>query len=488
MTSNEQVYTGSECRVIDNHAIDELGVPGFQLMVRAARFTVDVLREQWPEVKSVSVVCGSGNNAGDGYLVAALLRDRQFDVEVHQVGDPTRLKGDAQTAFERAQWSEVPVAKSLEFHGDLVVDALLGTGVTGTIREPFAAAIKRINASEKPVLALDLPSGIDPDTGGLLVDEPVRACTTACFVGRKAGLLTGVAPNFAGEVRSSNLGIPASAFRKVRGIPVLPVLPAEAKLPVREPASFKNVFGHVLVLGGNQGMGGAALLAGESALRMGAGLVSVVTHPQNVSGVLARRPELMVLGTEGWEIDSSLLDRASVIVVGPGLGHGTWAEQALDCAIKADKPLIVDADALNLLAANKRSLSTIVILTPHPGEAARLLDYSTQQVEQDRFGAATKLSTIYNATVVLKGAGSLVAQSGELQGLCDIAEPALSTAGSGDVLTGVIGASLAQLQDPLQAARLGVYLHAKAGTLARCVSDGKAVVASDVIDALRPWG
>lgn len=488
MGSLERVFTGAECREIDRVAIEELGISGYRLMYRAASFAMTELLKRWPQPKSVSIVCGRGNNAGDGYLLAGALHARQVPVQIVQVGDVTRLRGDAKQALDSITKLGLALAEHQPIEGDVVVDALLGTGARGEVRPSYAEAIDCINAAGKPVVALDLPSGIDADTGGFLTKDPVEADLTTCFVGRKLALLSGKACNLAGEVVTSELEIPPEAFQHVPGLPVLPTCDAERALPKRQPSSHKRHFGHVLIVGGNEGMGGAALLAGEACLRSGAGLVSVVTHPDHAGNLVSRRPELMVRGSVDGEIDASLIERADVIAIGPGLGVDAWARKLLDNVYASNKPLVLDADALNLHATGSSSIPFGSIVTPHPGEAARLLDTTTATIEDDRIAAVKRLTAELHAVGVLKGAGSLIANDGEPYAICDIAEPALSTAGSGDVLTGVIAATYAQLGEPVCATALGVYLHASAGQRARSGADGRGVIAGDLIDSLRPWG
>ena len=488
MGSLERVFTGTECREIDRIATEKFGISGYRLMYRAASFAMAELLKRWSQPKSVSIVCGSGNNAGDGYLLAGALHSRQIPVQILQVGDENRLEGDAKQALESITNLGLKLTRDEEIVGDVIVDALLGTGARGEVRPAFAEAIDRINANDTPVVALDLPSGVDADTGGFLRDEPVRADLTTCFVGRKIALMTGKACNVAGEVVTSSLEIPSEAFQRVTGLPILPTNDAERALPKRQPSSHKRHFGHVLIVGGNRGMGGAVLLAGEACLRTGAGLVSVVTHPDHAGNMLTRLPELMVRGSVDGEIEASLLEQADVIAIGPGMGVDDWARQLLENVYMSHKPLVVDADALNLHAKGSYVLPPGSIVTPHPGEAARLLDTTTAAIEDDRPGAIKELTARLHAVGVLKGAGSLVGNDGETYAICDIAEPALSTAGSGDVLTGIVAAAYAQIRDPLRATALGVYLHASAGQRARLHSDGVGVIAGDLIDALRPWG
>ena len=488
MGSVERVFTGAECREIDRIAIEELGISGYRLMYRAASFAMAELLKRWPQAKSVSIVCGNGNNAGDGYLMAGALHARQIPVQIVQVGDANRLRGDAKQALESITELGLEFSCDPNILGDVVVDALLGTGAKGQVSPRFAEAIERINATGKPIVALDLPSGVDADTGSFLIEEPVRADLTTCFVGRKLTLLTGKACNVAGDVVTTTLEIPLEAFQRVTGLPILPTCNAERALPKRQPSSHKRHFGHVLIVGGNKGMGGAVLLAGEACLRTGAGLVSVVTHPDHAGNLVSRRPELMVRGSIDGEIDANLIERADVIAIGPGLGVDAWARQLLDNVHASNKPLVVDADALNLHAMGSHTLPSGSVVTPHPGEAARLLDTTTSAIEDDRMVAVKSLTSQLHAVGVLKGAGSLIARDGEPYAICDIAEPALSTAGSGDVLTGVVAAAYAQLGEPLRATALGVYLHASAGQHARSNSGGRGIIAGDLIDALRPWG
>ncbi|MYD43151.1 MAG: NAD(P)H-hydrate dehydratase [Gammaproteobacteria bacterium] len=488
MATLERVYTGTECREIDRVAIEEYGIESFRLMHRAAHFAKIELLNRWSNPNSVTIVCGAGNNAGDGYLLAEGLHARGVAVQIMQIGALDRLQGDAQRAFKAIEKLDLEFSSNSGMHGEIIVDALLGTGVRGAIRPNFVDAIDRINASSRPILALDLPSGIDADTGGFLTAEPVRATLTTCFVGRKFALVTGSARNVAGEVASSDLDIPEQAFECVAGTRVIPTSADECRLPSRPPNSHKGHFGHVLIVGGNRGMGGAALLAGEACLRTGAGLVSVVTHSDHAPALLAARPELMIRGSADGLVDESLLNRADVIAVGPGLGRDAWAQQALKSVVAKQMPLVVDADALHWLADSKHQLPKNSIVTPHPGEAAHLLNVATSSIENDRASAIKNITQQFACVGVLKGAGSLIANHGELYGVCDIAEPTLSTAGSGDVLTGVIAACLAQLKKSLTATALGVHLHATAGCRARETGGGRGVIAGDFISALRPWG
>lgn len=468
-----KVYTAAEVRQLDRTAIDCHGIPGISLMRRAGRAAFETLRRRWPDCRAITVACGSGNNAGDGYIVAGLAVEAGIETQLLQIGEPARLKGDAATARDWATGVGVTHADAeLEITGSVIVDALLGTGASGELRPPYRAAIEAINAAGKPVLSIDLPSGISADSGATL-GTAVRADVTITFIGEKLGLHTGAGVDHTGEVVFDDLGVPAAVYDDAAGIPVLSPPP-----PLRRPRSgHKNRFGHVLVIGGDRGMGGAVLLAGEAALRTGCGLVSVLTRPEHRAPILARMPELMVRGVSEGDDIGDLLDACTVVAAGPGLGREPWGEQLLDQALAAGKPTVIDADGLNLLASRGLEAPTDSVLTPHPGEAARLLGSAVS----DRPTAARDISARFGNVVVLKGAGTLVAEAGVLVGICTAGNPGLATAGSGDVLTGIVAGLLAQGYDTRTGAEAGVSLHAAAGDLAASRRAPQPMVASDII-------
>lgn len=473
-----KVYTADEVRALER-AIIAGGVPGIALMKRAGRATLRELRRRWPEAGGITIFCGTGNNGGDGYVVARLALEAGLKTQVVQVGDAAKLRGDAATARRWAMSGGVAAAadaSSVGIEGEVIVDALLGTGARGAARPACAAAMAAINESPKPVLAIDLPSGLSADTG----DAPgavVKADATVTFIGEKLGLRTGAGVDCCGDIVFDSLGAMEDAYLAVAGVPVLAPPP-----PLQRPRSaHKNRFGHVLVVGGDRGMGGAVLLAGEAALRTGAGLVSILTRPEHCGAALARQPELMARGAEDGDAFDDLLDACTVIAVGPGLGRGAWGKGLLRQAMAAGKPLVIDADGLNLVAANGLEPPRNSVMTPHPGEAARLLGLPGIE---DRPAAAKALSQRYRNVVVLKGAGTLVAEDGALRGICTAGNPGLATAGAGDVLTGVVAALLA-LGFPLaDAAAAGVCLHAMAGDAAQERAAPRSLVATDVINAL----
>lgn len=479
----DALYSAAQVRSLDASLI-AAGTPGFELMQRAAHATWRALVRRWPTAKEMSVLAGHGNNAGDGYLVAALAKRAGWTVRVLAVGDPQRLQGDAALAHAEAVSEKVLIEPWTAQSGirGIVLDALLGTGLGGDVREPYASAIAAINSSGLPVAAVDIPSGLCADTGRVL-GCAVCADLTVTFIGLKLGVFTGDAADVVGELVFNDLradpqlleAAPRSALRLTAAN-----LP---RLAFRQPASHKGKFGHVLLIGGDRGYGGAILLSAQAALRSGAGMVSVATRGEHVPAALARIPEAMVLGASSANQLMELLQKASVLVVGPGLGQTAWARSLLSAAANAPLPQVWDADALNMLAEACVSLPRYCVITPHPGEAARLLGLSTAEVQADRPAAARALSKKYTAVVVLKGAGSLIASPDGRLALCHQGHPAMATAGLGDVLAGLLGALLAQGMAAFDAACLGVWLHANAGVQQGKM--GRGLAASDLIPAIR---
>jgi NAD(P)H-hydrate epimerase len=489
----EVLYTAAATRALDATAIAQAGLPGIVLMRRAGAAAFDVLRDRWPDAAALTILCGRGNNAGDGYVIAGLAADRRLAVQLLQVGDAAVLSGDAARARDWALERGVEIetfGPDATLRGDVVVDALLGTGIRGAVREDFAGAIDAIERSGLPVLAVDLPSGLDADTGAVL-GRAVHADATVTFIGAKRGLLTGAGPDHAGAIAFDDLGVPGEVYAAVDGdgsldapVALLRLGEGDCRLAPRPAAAHKGAFGHVLVIGGDDGTGGAVLLAAEAALRAGAGLVSVATRAAHVPALLARTPEVMARAVDTRAEAAAMIERASVLVLGPGLGTGPWGEQMLDAVLASDRPRVLDADALNLLAAKGwRTGEAPLVTTPHPGEAARLLASDTTAVGADRFEALAALRRRCGGAVLLKGAGTLVGGDGGL-GLCAYGNPGMASGGMGDVLAGVIGALLAQGLEPEAAARLGACLHAAAADLAAAELGAPGIVASDLAPRL----
>ena len=485
------LYTAAQVRELDRIAIEEKGLPGILLMKRAARATLAALLERWPRPTAITVFCGAGNNGGDGYVLAALAHAQRIPVRLIQVAPPDKLGGDARRAYDFAVDEGVimmPLAEASMPREGLIVDALLGTGLNGDVRPPFADAIRLINDSGLPVVAVDVPSGLCADSGRVL-GSAVSASVTVSFIGRKRGLFTGRGPVFGGEVLFDDLAVDESVYAGIDAEARLLDWPAlAAALPVRPRDAHKGMSGHVMIIGGDLGFGGAAIMAAEAALRTGAGLVSVATQPRHVAALNARCPEVMAVGVISGQELEPLLARPTVLVVGPGLGTTPWSEQMLQKALATDVPRVLDADALNLLAQGRigatADLSRTVI-TPHPGEAARLLGWTTIDVQNDRFAALNALRTRMSTTVLLKGAGTLIGDPRGDIAVCPYGNPGMAVGGMGDVLSGVIGALLAQGLDPRRAAETGACLHALAGEDAVASFGEVGLCASDLLPMLR---
>ncbi|TNE81233.1 MAG: NAD(P)H-hydrate dehydratase, partial [Gammaproteobacteria bacterium] len=465
------------------------GIPGIKLMKRAGYAVFQQLISRWPGVP-ITVLCGAGNNGGDGYIVAALAAESCLPVTVVQVAPPDKLQGDARAAYDYAQQAGVsmtPFSDCLELQTGVIVDAMLGTGFSGPLREPFAQAVRLVNHSGLPVVAVDIPSGLSSDTGEA-ADPCVTAAVTVTFIGLKQGLFTGSGRVYSGELVFSDLRVPEAIFHKVQ--PNAERMELDELLPVlseRRRDAHKGHFGHVLVVGGDLGFGGAVAMASEAALRTGAGLVSVATRPEHLSALLSRCPELMVNGVASGQQIQPLLERASVLVVGPGLGKTPWSEQLLQRSLAMNKPTVLDADALNILSEGKLNTgnSSHWVMTPHPGEAARLLGVSTADIQGDRFAAVRELQRKYNCPILLKGSGSLVCSAQDMPvSVCCAGNPGMASGGMGDVLSGIAGALLAQGIPPGQALSLAVGLHAEAAD--RAAVDGeRGMRATDLLGPLR---
>lgn len=489
LTHTQNLYRAEQVRELDRVAIEEHGIPGIELMERAGYAAFAVLRKRWPRTRSIAVLCGVGNNGGDGFILARLAQQAGYEVTAWQVGDGSRVHGDALTARERLEAEDLNVQRydgeDLSVN-DVLVDGLLGTGLSGEVVSAWQAAIEAINHARElgsQVLALDIPSGLHADTGQEL-GNAVQADCTVTFMGVKVGLLTGRGPALCGDLVFDDLAVPDAVFQGIT--PAATRLECHAvatALPPRDADAHKGQFGHVLVVGGEQGMSGALCMAAEAAARVGAGLISAATRVAHAELVSAMRPEIMSHGVEDATALMPLLKRASVLAVGPGLGQGAWGKSMFGKLLESPLPMVVDADALNLLAMDPVQRDNWV-LTPHPGEAARLLGKSVDEIQANRLAAATEIQTRFGGVVVLKGAGTVVIDAQGAIGICTQGNPGMASGGMGDVLTGVIAGLLAQGLSMAPAARLGVCLHARAADEA--AKEGqRGLLATDLMPVLR---
>ena len=480
------LYSAAQVRELDRLAIEEAGIPGYTLMTRAGEACWAVINLCWSGDNALSVFCGAGNNGGDGFVIARLALQANWRVQVYQLGDVARMSADARQARDAltdAGGVVTDYSEGAAIEGELVVDALLGSGVDRPVEGLWCSAIEAINASALPVLAVDIPSGLHSNTGARMGVATVAAHTVT-FIGRKVGLYTGVAADHCGEIHFADLAVPDSVMARVEAAARLRVTAQPGSLfASRKRVAHKGDFGHVLVIGGDHGMSGAVRLAGEAALRTGAGLVSVATRPEHAAVIAAACPELMCHGVSQPRQLRPLLEKASVILVGPGLGRSGWARALLAAVLQTRQPRVMDADALNGLAGQPQPFRQQV-LTPHPGEAAHLLNQTTAAIQADRLQAARDISQQYGGTTVVKGAGSIIQPSEGTPVVCAAGNPGMATAGSGDVLSGIIAALIAQGLDVDAAAVSGVCIHALAGDMAARAGE-RGLIARDIIASLR---
>ena len=521
-TIRHRFYTAAQLRELDRLAI-EAGIPGFDLMQRAASALFRQLLEHWPATRELLVLAGGGNNGGDGYVLAGLAAEHRIRARVFHLAEPDTLKGEAAEALEFARARDVEI-KAFDASGfssalsqsptghALIVDAMLGTGVSGSLRAPYDEAVNLVNAAGLPVLSVDVPSGLISDTGGIAGDA-VCADLTVTFIGMKQGLYTGLGPDYSGQIQFETLGVDLSVYASEQVDPpassVLDIQSVLPLLPVRKPSTHKGQCGNVLIVGGDRGFGGAVLMAAEAAARAGAGTVSLLTREEHVAPMLARRPEVMVRATDARVAEDPeaakaalepLLDKASVLLLGPGMGQGPWSRLLLAAALMAHEerglPLVLDADALVLLAragtvsggppvADSRLQQENCIITPHPGEAARLLGLDAEAVQGDRFAAVLQLQQRWSRYSMLKGSGSLVCTPGPDERphieICTEGNPGMASGGMGDVLAGLVAGLLAQGLGLADSLRCAVAVHGESADLAAAETGPRGLLATDLL-------
>jgi hydroxyethylthiazole kinase-like uncharacterized protein yjeF len=485
-THGTAVYRTEDIRRIETLAAARIEPPG--LMERAGRCAAELARELAGNGKRIAILAGPGNNGGDAFVVARLLKQAWFGVDVLFTGDERTLSADACAAL--AAWRDAggTLVESLHARAPygLVVDGLFGIGLQRELSGRYLALVEWINGQPAPVLALDVPSGLESDTGRTL-GACVRATHTITFIGLKPGLLTLEGADQCGQISIADLGIDAAQFVPPPGHTIGADI-LRLALPPRRINTHKGDYGSVGIVGGAAGMVGAALLAARAALKLGAGRVYLGLASADAPSVDVLQPELMLRGADAiFE-----LDHLSALAVGPGLGTSVAARALVERAADSSLPLVLDADALNLVAAHAplraaiAKRASVTLLTPHPAEAARLLGVSTAEVQRDRVAAALKLAQTFRSEVVLKGAGSVCASPDGRWAINTSGNPGMATAGMGDVLTGLLAALLAQGVSPALALEAGVYLHGAAADA--LVGRGRGPIgmtAGEVIDAAR---
>ncbi|MBL8715298.1 MAG: NAD(P)H-hydrate dehydratase [Myxococcales bacterium] len=497
------VLSRDQMRAFDRYAIETCHVPGVVLMENAGRGAADVagriLGARLPSARVV-VVCGAGNNGGDGFVVARHLWSRGAVVQVFLAGAPERVLGDARvnhdayldlggevTLLVPNELAELEAALGL---ADLVIDALFGTGLDRPVPPEMAALIDAINRAPGHRLSLDLPSGLHADSGAPL-GACIEAHDTVCFGHLKVGLLTPQGARHAGRIHVCDLGVPSTILGRVGHVAEVIERKAVAELFVpREADAHKFSVGAVLVCAGSAGKSGAALLSARGAFRAGAGLVSIATWPEALAAVDARMPEVMAQGLDRASpraLIDLLLPNRRAVVVGPGFGLDAPAREVVEHLLATfEGPMVLDADGLTLFRGQPEKLAAArgpLVLTPHAGEMGRLLGLTSDEVEADRFGAVRKLVAATRATVLLKGARTIVASPEGRVAVNTTGNPVLATAGSGDVLAGMIGAFLCAMA-PFDATVAGVHVHGLAGDVLRGRTGDRGIFASEIADEI----
>ena len=501
----KKLYRADQMPILEQLAMKKLALNTFDLMILAGTAVYRILKSNYPLVRKLIIFVGSGNNAGDGYIVAGRAKSAGMRVEVIQLCGIEKLAGIALKAHAYAKSSGVET-RSFDtrlLHGcsshqeTLIVDAILGVGINKFVTGLYEKAISLINASNHPVISVDLPSGLNADTGRAM-GIAVKADITVSFIGLKQGLLTGEGLDYSGRVYLERFDIPDNVYSS-KSSPKpsssrIDINYVQGRLKAREKSAHKGDHGHVVVLGGDKGFGGAGIMAAEAAQRAGAGLVTLVTRSEHKTAALVRCPELMVIGEEDEKNWGGILKRASCIVVGPGLGTNEWGRSILSTVIEQKEinhtPVLFDADALTLLSEQENILKTFethnAVFTPHPGEAARLLRCSTEYVESDRFRTIKELVKLLGGTCLLKGSGSLTSSEDatDIIYLCSEGNAGMASGGMGDVLSGIVASLIAQGLSCADALNCGICIHGEAGDLASRAKGQRGLRATDLFPFL----
>ena len=485
-----KLYSIESIRKLDQLAIKDFGITEVQLMENAGLAAYNSLKKYYPNTKNILVVCGGGNNGGDGYVLAKLAHIDGMNVVIWDASEKNTTRELATKVKEAVEALNIPFIfdEEINFIGiDVIVDALCGIGLLGNSLKPYTKnVINKINSSGIPILSIDCPSGLNADTGSI-IEIAVRARLTITFLGCKKGLYTGMAPEFCGSIICDTLNLPIAVFEQVNADCIKYTFhDIKALLKPRSRISHKGSNGHLLIIGGDYGFMGAVAMAARAALRTGAGLVSVATRKGHAASITSYSPEVMCHEVEDAIELKILLGKATTLVLGPGLGQSDWSKMMFDTTLQSTLPTVIDADGLNLLASDQKHIHEMnnkYILTPHPGEAARLLGCTVSEIQSDRFSAACEIHKKYGGCIILKGPGSLI-YAGDKTILCDYGNPGMGSGGMGDVLSGIIGGLLAQKLDVELSATLGVYIHSYAADIAAKQGE-RGLIATDLIKHIR---
>jgi len=504
-----KVVSAQQMREIDRRAIEGYGIPGVVLMENAGLQVVRVLEQRFSPLahKKVAVIAGRGNNGGDGFVIARHLFNRRCQVKVYLLGRRDQIRGDARTNLEIISNMGLDIREIISLEElddlsnfDLLIDAILGTGISSAVEGFYREVIDLMNDSHRPIISVDIPSGLSSDTGQL-IGPSIKASITVTFGLPKISLLTYPAAKQVGELIVADIGLPRSLLEE-EDIKVNLLTPGIVRgyIPSREPDAHKGDFGHLLIIAGSWGKTGAAAMAGQAALRAGAGLVTLAL-PKSLNLTMETTiPEVMTLPlpetTEG-TIDQrakeriyDFLDhtRIQVVVMGPGLTtHPSTSQLVRELVEELSLPVVLDADGINAICSYLhllRGRKAPLIMTPHPGEMARLCELSVQEIQKDRLGIAQRFAQTHKVHLVLKGAISVIADEQGVLFLNPTGNPGMATGGMGDVLTGMVGSFIAQGWPLRESVNTAVYLHGLAGDLASQDLGPMGLTARDLIDRI----
>jgi ADP-dependent NAD(P)H-hydrate dehydratase / NAD(P)H-hydrate epimerase len=503
-----KIATAEQMQNIDRRAIRDFGIPGTVLMENAASALLAEMEKHFDGLEGVRVgiICGKGNNGGDGLALARRLRIRGVPVRVALLSPFSSVSGEAKINLSILRKTDVEIEQNVPARSlsdiiswsDVLVDAMLGTGISAPLKGTYFQAVNRVNASGRPVVAVDIPTGINADTGAVM-GAAVRADLTVTMALLKRGLVLHPGADHAGTVRVADIGIPSEVIEKEKiSVSLLDRGTVWGSCVRRKPDVHKGDFGHLMIVAGSPGKAGAAVMAAKSSLRTGTGLVSVATPNGIVPIIQSQIFEAMCVpaaesmeGTLGIGSEIELLSAAekmTAVAIGPGLStHFETAQVVRNLVPRISVPLVIDADGLNALVGFTDLLKEArvpLILTPHPGEMGRLLSLSGADVQNDRIAIASGFAKKYRVTLVLKGAGTVIATPHGEVFINSTGNPGMASGGTGDVLTGMIGGLLAQGKTAAEAACLGVYLHGLAGDLAAQEKGEASLIAGDLIDKI----
>ena len=499
-----KIVSAAEMREIDRITSDRFGVPSPTLMENAGTAVAQLILEEYPSARRISVICGKGNNGGDGFVVARKLHQAGREVLVLLLANPADLRGDAAAMFQKlpvtptiANSSETLKNTRPAFSADAIVDAILGTGFHPPVSGLYAEAIEAINASTAPVVAVDLPSGADADVMGHQTGAVCRADVIVTFTAPRPAHVFGRLTD--GSTLVAPIGSPPEAIRSSLGLNLITGPDIISLVRPRPPDSNKGNFGHVLVIGGSLGKAGAAGMAGISVLRSGAGLSTVATAKCVLPTVAGFHPEVMTEPLEETEAGTistraleygrldALVKGKNVLAIGPGISRNTETAQFVRTVVaKYQTAMVIDADGLNAFEGISQNLhGTNLVITPHPGEMARLVGRTTAEIQRDRLGTARTFAREHQLTVVLKGHRTLIAEPGGEVWVNTTGNPGMATGGTGDILTGTVAGFVAQNpKKTLEAVLAAVHMHGLAGDIARETMGEHSLIATDLLTAL----